>query len=631
MKKQTTSNEVKKMTLIIGVLLVIIFIQGLEFLHFNDKLHTILLTRSKEQIGRVSRYIERSFKIEIEQHINSLKIIESQLRKENNMLSYATAKKLSDIKKFSKFAEIGISDLNGNIIDSNGERYRKVYKKAKELAKQDKVFVSDLIKSGDKKLLFIAVPLRKNGTIYGSVWGKLEVNEVIKDIEFDENAERYFQIIDNDGNYLMLSNNKYVLNKEDMNLWEELKKYNYKNDLNSNEIYKSVQNGESGNFYIEKDGDGRFVNYRSLGINNWYVLSAQVEDKLQSHIKDIRNLVSKFFIIVVLGLLIVFGIIYKIIHKMYEELVDQHHQTETFNAMLQGTLQKTKNVPFIIERKYKKIAIYGYPTKDNMKYYTFDELQADNMIAKDFLDENSREEYKKFYEKVIINKEKSEPIIVNVKLVDKKEWFRVSIISEDENTEEVMGVLEGYNEQKEKDLKIENQLVDIKEIKDKSRIDFLTKLYNREALFEKITEELEKNKINPQLYAFLVLDIDNFKMINDCMGHRMGDTVLRKISEVLNSYFTDESIVGRLGGDEFVIFLKGVKDRKTFEETMRNLNKALCKSYKKNEKEIQVSASIGVVLTDKNININNLYKKADKALYKVKHSGRNGFEIYSDH
>lgn len=633
MEKWKTLKEIKKMVFIILILFGIIFIQSIEFLNFNTKLHNILLKRSTDQVEKVSKYIEKSFKLEVNQHTNTLKIIGIQLEKEKNMLSDSMVEQLKEIKKFSKFSEIGISDLDGNIVDSNGIKYAKVHKEIEDIIEKDEIYISDLIKSEEERSIFIVVPLKNGSNVRGSLWGKVKIDEVIRDIEFDENSDRYFQIIDDNGNYVMPSKNKYAMNKDEANIWEEMETYNYRRKETPERVYKGVQNGESGNFYIEKKGEGRYVNYHSLGISNWYVFSAQVEDQLHAHIKDIKNLISKFFVIIVLGLIAIFGIIYNIIHKMYIELADQHHQIKTVNAMLQAILSETKNIPFIIEKKYKKVALYGYPKKDNMKYYTFNEISVENMIEKGFLDGACKEDYQKFYQNTIIDGVKSEPVIVNLKIGSKKEWFRVSIISENEEKEdEIIGVLEGYSEQKEKDLKIENQLVDIKKIEKKSQTDFLTKLYNREAFFNKVQEELLKNKSEPKLCAFLILDIDNFKLVNDYMGHGMGDMVLKKIGDVLQSYFSKEEIVGRLGGDEFVIFLRGVNDRETFEECMKKLNQILCREYKKNGKKIQISASIGIVLTDKrNLSTNNLYKKADKALYKVKHSGRNGYEIYSEH
>ena len=165
----------------------------------------------------------------------------------------------------------------------------------------------------------------------------------------------------------------------------------------------------------------------------------------------------------------------------------------------------------------------------------------------------------------------------------------------------------------------------------KSQIDFLTKLYNREAFIEKLETALEQDWESQQTSALLILDLDHFKEVNDCMGHGMGDIVLQKTADTLQSFFRMNDLVGRLGGDEFVVFARNIRNIPAFEQRIKELNRLLCKVYYKGNQQVEVSASIGIVLTGKNrSSFQTLYEKADKALYRVKQANRNGYQIDSE-
>lgn len=156
--------------------------------------------------------------------------------------------------------------------------------------------------------------------------------------------------------------------------------------------------------------------------------------------------------------------------------------------------------------------------------------------------------------------------------------------------------------------------------------DLLTKLYNKAATQERISEILlQKPK---GLYAFLILDIDDFKQVNDRFGHAAGDFVLCEFAAALKGEFKDTGIVGRIGGDEFVVFLP-VLSKEWIEEKARLLVLALHRTLALDAGKCGISASIGVALyPDCGGDFESLYKNADTALYTTKRNGKNGFTLY---
>ena len=163
----------------------------------------------------------------------------------------------------------------------------------------------------------------------------------------------------------------------------------------------------------------------------------------------------------------------------------------------------------------------------------------------------------------------------------------------------------------------------------KADTDLLTGLNNKLATERKIKEYIEKNP-NSQSMMF-VLDIDNFKKINDTMGHAFGDEVLRSLGKQIGVLFRATDIIGRAGGDEFIIFLKGIKDTESIKKEAKKVEDFF-KDFKAGEyTKYSATASIGVAIFPKEgDSFENIYKAADKALYKAKERGKNQLAFYRD-
>lgn len=168
-----------------------------------------------------------------------------------------------------------------------------------------------------------------------------------------------------------------------------------------------------------------------------------------------------------------------------------------------------------------------------------------------------------------------------------------------------------------------------KELEDKADTDLLTGLSNKLATERKIKEYMGKNP-DKQSMMFL-FDIDNFKKINDTMGHAFGDEVLRSLGIQIGAIFRASDIVGRVGGDEFMVFLKDISND---EDIMKEAGKveAFFKSFQAGEYvKYKATASIGVaIFPQEGEDFETLYKAADQGLYKAKKRGKNQLAFYRD-
>lgn len=153
--------------------------------------------------------------------------------------------------------------------------------------------------------------------------------------------------------------------------------------------------------------------------------------------------------------------------------------------------------------------------------------------------------------------------------------------------------------------------------------DFLTGLWNR-AYFVKQVETYLKESSDKEC-SFVMIDIDNFKLINDRMGHLTGDRVLQHIADKLKKCFREEDLICRMGGDEFAVLLKAGMNKK---ELMERLD-ALHNSIRFRVGDIWITCSSGTAVCPADgTDFVSLYKHADKALFKAKRQGKDQNRIY---
>ena len=175
------------------------------------------------------------------------------------------------------------------------------------------------------------------------------------------------------------------------------------------------------------------------------------------------------------------------------------------------------------------------------------------------------------------------------------------------------------------------KLNEIKWLKDEDPdyiIDPLTQIINRKFIL-KIANGLVEDK---KPFALMILDLDNFKQINDSYGHLAGDFILKSIGEALVNYYSKEIFIGRYGGDEILLLIPNLinyEDVHSFLEGLYTKDKVLRKYYNDGIRDIYLTASLGCASFPNDAdNFEDLFSKADKALYRGKTKGRNCYIIY---
>ncbi|MZG31250.1 MAG: GGDEF domain-containing protein [Nitrospinae bacterium] len=154
-------------------------------------------------------------------------------------------------------------------------------------------------------------------------------------------------------------------------------------------------------------------------------------------------------------------------------------------------------------------------------------------------------------------------------------------------------------------------------------LDPLTNVLNRSAFNMKVGQMIHEFKRYKEEWALLILDIDHFKKFNDDYGHQLGDKVLKSVAGTVRDSIRVSDQIFRYGGEEFVVILSRVNNK-----TTPQLAEKICREVERdyfvhNEQKLKVTISIGGAVVTDNDTEQSLFERADKAMYKAKHTGRN--------
>lgn len=167
-------------------------------------------------------------------------------------------------------------------------------------------------------------------------------------------------------------------------------------------------------------------------------------------------------------------------------------------------------------------------------------------------------------------------------------------------------------------------------LQEQAERDTLTKLLNKSAARTQVEACLKDSARNPRC-ALFVIDLDDFKGINDRMGHLFGDAVLTQVAREIRGLFRSQDVVARIGGDEFMVLMRGAADRRIVEARCARLVESIQHVLRSHLQGNRLSCSVGVSLYPEHGRFYaELFQKADRALYRSKDKGKNCFVIYDD-
>jgi len=159
--------------------------------------------------------------------------------------------------------------------------------------------------------------------------------------------------------------------------------------------------------------------------------------------------------------------------------------------------------------------------------------------------------------------------------------------------------------------------------------DALTDLPNRILLGDRLAQAISLANRQGKQFALMFLDLDRFKLINDSLGHAVGDQLLQSVAKRLTAAVRVSDTLCRLGGDEFVILLADIEQAQDAAVSAEKILLALAATHRIDQFELQVSVSIGIsIYPDDGQNTDSLLRNADTAMYQAKESGRNHYQFF---
>ncbi len=178
---------------------------------------------------------------------------------------------------------------------------------------------------------------------------------------------------------------------------------------------------------------------------------------------------------------------------------------------------------------------------------------------------------------------------------------------------------------------VTGKLVDIQMLKileEQANYDALTKLLNKRAILESVSSVLNRSTIQDK-HAVFFMDLDDFKYVNDHLGHSFGDLLLKELGKRLRECVRSGDLIGRVGGDEFIIFLRDIPNLEILQGKAKMILSTISEDFVDGDIRHNIKGSLGIaVFPDHGYSYEELYHHADVALYESKHKGKNQVTLY---
>lgn len=484
-------------------------------------------------------------------------------------------------------------------------RERDYFKQA--MAGQDAV--SDIIVSAftGKEGFVVAVPVYRDGTVIGVLSGSY-ISETFSNVV---SVEVYGgQSL----TYVVQADSSYVLRPDGGSIVVE----KWLADGDSEKLVRDKMNqGEGGCASFEGAGETWRLCFVPTAINDWYVVTMvpdRVIMKQADHISQMALLLCAK-----MGLALAVSGVYVVVNHRRNEREERKRQEESRmdNERYRVLLENMDALFFEWDLSTDRL-VCSQGWQEQLGYTP----SLEDLAAGSIVDDNEALSFIGFLETMRGGLHHSEEEYQIRRGDNSLFWSRVrltSIKDQRGNVRRIMGLIEDIDSQKKREVQLMNQA---------SR-DSLTNLYNKKATEEQITHILENERRQTFCHGFFLLDIDNFKGINDTYGHSVGDQVLRDIAACLSRLFRSSDIVGRIGGDEFAIFLRNVK---TSEDVFKKADELIAAFRDIRVADgIQTSCSLGVVVAENGErDFKDLYSHADEAMYEAKRQGKNQYAVYGN-
>lgn len=508
----------------------------------------------------------------------------------------------------TRFTRLAVADVDGTVyykdqVQNANVAERGYFQKALD---GEATVECILDEAEDYREVVTAVPIMREQQIIGVMLGQYAMEKLQKLMDIDYfGGEGYVYIIRPDGEVLV----KDERDTRESDNFNDLASDNA-NNITQNEIsqiYAAMMSGENGAMSYKRGKTTYLLSFTAMGINDWFLLSIIPKEIINSQTMSI------FYATVLYGISVLF----------------------VLGSSAVWTIRGWKKSHSTIQWAYKNIESIYRTVPGAVVCFEIDD--ACRII-------NANED---FYHTVGCTAEefadKYDAKLLNVLTEKEKEWFNKAgdgLSSHEFHIQNARGremwLLGNFDIQSIEGKRIaQAALVDVTSQHERitqaemtARSDALTGLKNKRAVETEMEELLTESGGKGTL---MVIDLDNFKQVNDTFGHLEGDRMLQNLADCIREVFRSDDFTGRIGGDEFIVFMKKVSKKdiaaKKAEQLIADFDAGLPDEVRK----LGLSVSVGIALGPRDgRDYLELYQKADKALYAAKNHGRKCWQFWEE-
>lgn len=404
------------------------------------------------------------------------------------------------------------------------------------------------------------------------------------------------------------------------NLFEKLRQSVFKGKHTFDGFVSNLSSGKSSITHYKMDDIDTYAYYSPTTIKGIYLLHTAPSNILDRDSEAINTIAKRFMntvlVIVFLLVMVVFLVlsVYTLkVNKNRDVLLLEKQRYQIALSHSKDTIWEYNIEKDVLTKTEPYLGIfYGVPE-------VYDIRNA--IVTKDLIHPDDKDIFLEFCDKLISKDAQFEFEVRSKNPEGDYVWYELSgtkLFDPDGKPISVIGQTTNIHEKKK----------EIELLLKRASQDTLTKTYNRETVREKINQRIEGLE-EPYIFGLMIIDIDNFKMINDTLGHLFGDAVLIDLSAKLIKLFEEEDLIGRIGGDEFVVFVHNAPSITYLEEKAKQTLSLLHDIHIGEEATAKLTGTIGIsIYPSDGTTYNELLEKAEIALYHAKQRGKDQYSFY---
>lgn len=559
-----------------------------------------------------------TFRLILEGQYDVLRMIAQAPEFRDSQMNSTSAAILNHLSNTSNFNRIVVVDAQGITYDHEGNRLdisQRSY--FQECMRGSKVIENILNDPLDPKADFIlAVPVIRDNLLLGAIIGTYDFsNFTAKMGALDYSTDEYAFVCDTRGNLLITSEHAAYLHGT-VNLLHFLQNTQPDFQQELQKLQQTLQDERSGLLEYALDGQNYYCAYQPLGINGWVLFNVVPAAIVRERLDVITRMDYLHIFTVAIIALLMGGIIVLLSIRVHKQSQKEHEAISIANERFRIAIKNTSITIWDYDFRTRQII----QTEQSMAQHGFEaivENVPESLIESGFVHPDSVQAFKAMYKQLADGATSAEGVFL-MQTADRKNWWYEHI--------QYSNLLDS-NGKPYRAIGISQDVTDKQELFKAAHTDSLTGLLNHSATMQKI-EQLLNHTDSKGFSALFFIDLDNFKDINDTFGHKVGDETLTKAADIIKNIFRPDDIIGRIGGDEYLVFISGIPNLQVLHKKANDLVQALQLHYAYGVNgSINLSASIGLAIHHLGETLDELYKRADAALYRAKELGRNTYYL----